>query len=145
MVLTNGAIIYKFIRASCIHDQGGTESTNQALGKFANKGTVMLITVFLAFMILTGPVAVSLVIRVNAVPIHRLLIIILRYTNHSINAVLYCMSGSRFRNELMKTFPFRLCRKGTNLRSGFQSLSSLNGNSTSATVTSTVSVTASPH
>ena len=41
MVLTNGAIIYKFMRASCARDQSGTQSTNQALSKSANRGTAM--------------------------------------------------------------------------------------------------------
>ena len=63
MVLTNGAIIFKFMRALCARDQGGTQSTNQALSKSANRGTAMLITVSLAFLILTGPVAVSYIIN----------------------------------------------------------------------------------
>ena len=113
MVLTNGAIIYKFIQASCAHDQSGTESTNQALGKSASRGTVMLITVSLAFLILTGPVAVTYFITLGPDLLLRAVIVPMRYINHSINAVLYCVSGSRFRNELMKTFPFHLCRNKT--------------------------------
>ena len=143
MVLTNGAIIYKFMRASCARDQGGTESTNQALSKSANKGTAMLITVSVAFLLLTGPVAVSSIVALRFDPIQQLVVTTMRYINHSINAVLYCTSGSRFRNELLKTFPFNLCAKETNLRSGSQSVSSLTGNSTSATVTT--NVTASPN
>ena len=111
MVLTNGAIIYKFMRASCARDQGGTESTNQALAKTANKGTTMLITVSVAFLILTGPVAVTYFIALGPDLVLRAIIVLMRYTNHSINAVLYCVSGSRFRNELIKTFPFHLCTK----------------------------------
>ena len=147
MVLANGAIIYKFMQASCARDQGGTESTNQALSKSANRGTAMLITVAITFLLLTGPVAVfdnDVNLQIN--PITSAIIFILRYTNHSINAVLYCISGSRFRNELLKTFPFRVCRKKTtNPRSGSQSVSSLSGNSTRGTITSGVSVTASPN
>ena len=145
MVLTKEAIIYKFMRASCVRNQGGTESTNQALSKSANRGTAMLITVSLAFLILTGPVAVTYVIVTVIIdPVPDAVITTMRYANNSINAVLYCVSGSRFRNELMKTFPFRLCRTSTHLRRGSQSVSSLTGKSTSATVTSNVSVTASP-
>ena len=145
MVLTNGAIIYKFMRASWARDQGGTESTNQALSKSANKGTAMLITVSLAFLILTGPVAVTYVIVVDSDQILQAIIVIMRYTNNCINAVLYCMSGSRFRNEMMKTFPFWLCKKNTNnLRGGSQSASSLTGNSSPSTVTSSATVTAGP-
>ena len=111
MVLTNGAIIFKFMRALCARDQGGTQATNQALSKSANRGTAMLITVSLAFLILTGPVAVSYIITINPDPIQKAVTVLVRYINHSINAVLYCMSGSRFRKELTNTYPFRLCRK----------------------------------
>ena len=146
MILANGAIIYKFVGASCASGQGGTESTNQALIKSANKGTAMLITVSITFLVLTEPLAVldrSVDVQIN--PILYAIIVIFRYINHSINAVLYCISGSRFRNELMKTFPFRLCCKNTqNLRRGWHSESSLTGNSTRATSTSNVSATASP-
>ena len=145
MALCNGAIIYKFMQASCARDQGGTESTNQALSKAANKGTAMLITVSIMFLVLTGPVAIidnSVGDKVH--PITYAIMVLLRYINHSINAVLYCMSGSRFRNEVMKTFPFRFCRKGTNLHSGSQSVSSLTGKSTNVTVTSNVSAATSP-
>ena len=148
MVLANGAIIYKFMRAKCARDQGGTESTNQALSKSANRGTAMLITVSLTFVVLTGPVSIvdnSIGNRVSRITYA--IVYILRYINNSINAVLYCMSGSRFRNELMKTFPFRLCRKDTNnLCSGSQSISTLSRNSTRATIASNnVIVTSSPN
>ena len=142
MVLTNGAIIFKFMRASCTRDQGGTESTNQALSRSANRGTAMLITVSLAFLILTGPVAVTYNITTNPGPILRAVVVLLRYVNHSINAVFYCMVGSKFRNELMKTFPFRLCCKTTNiLHSGSKSVGSLVLNSA---ITSEITVTGSP-
>ena len=131
MVLTNGAIIYKFMRASWARDQSGTESTNQALSKSANKGTAMLITVSLAFLILTGPVAVTFNITTDPGPILRAIVVLLRYVNHSINAVLYCIVGSKFRIELMKTFPFRLCCKTTNNpRGGSKTVGSLVLNST---------------
>ena len=67
MFLTTGAIIYKFMRVSYARDQGGTESTNQALGKSANKGTAMLIIVSVAFLILTGPVAVTYFITLGQI------------------------------------------------------------------------------
>ena len=115
MVLTNGAIIYKFMRASCARHQGETESTNQALSKSANKGTAMLITVSITFIILTGPLAV--VDNDRTINVDQMMYDIfsfLRLLNQSINAVLYCIVGSRFRNELMTTFPFLLCQKETN-------------------------------
>ena len=48
MGFTNIAIIYKFIQAK-IAVKRGTESTNQALGKSAMRGTAILITVSLSF------------------------------------------------------------------------------------------------
>ena len=106
MILANGAIIYKFMRASCTRDQGGTESTNQALSKSANRGTTMLVAISLAFIVLTGPVAITLAITNDFGPMLQAVIVLVRYVNHSINAVLYCASGSRFRTELMKMYPF---------------------------------------
>ena len=114
MVLANGAIIYKFMRASCTRDQGGTESTNQALSKSANRGTTMLVSISLAFIVLTGPVAITLAITNDFDPMLQAVIVLIRYVNHSINAVLYCASGSRFRTELMKTYPFRICSNSRN-------------------------------
>ena len=144
MVLINGMIIYKFMRTSCVRDQGGTESTNQALSKSANRGTAMLITVSLAFLILTGPVAITYVIvTVTIDSVGDAVITTMRYSNNSINAVLYCVSGSRFRNELMNILPFRLFMQNTN-NCGSQSVSSLTGKSSNMTVTYNASVTASP-
>ena len=69
-------------------------------------------------------------------------VVLLSYVNHSINAVFYCASGSRFRTELMKTFPFRLCGKKINsLHNGSQRISSLVFNTTS---TSEISITPNP-
>ena len=132
----NIAIIYKFIMAKWQSHRGGTESTNQALSKAAFKGTAMLITVSTMFIILTGPVAI--VTSISAVNIHPMVytfMVIMRYINHAINGVLYIISGTRFRAELMKTFPFSLCRKP-------QSLASSNSTKNS-TIMSNVS-TASP-
>ena len=145
MILANGVIIYKFIQASCTRDQGGTQSTNQALSKSTNKGTAMLITVSITFLILTLPVTVIREREQQEDIILLASFVLLRYTNHSINAVLYCISGSRFRNELMKTYPFRFCTKsGNKLCRSSQSVSSLTGNSTRTTMTSNGNVTANP-
>ena len=144
MVLANGAIIYKFMRASCARDQDGTESTNQALRRSANRGTAMLITVSLAFLILTGPTAVFAFTFKPYPNIQNTVVSLLRYVNHSINALLYCASGSRFRTELMKTFPFHLCGKNIkNFQNGPQRISSVvfRSNSTSA---SEIGITPSP-
>ena len=103
MILANLAILYKFIKAK--YGNRGSQSTNQALSKSATRGTAMLLTVSFTFIILTGPIAfANSVFHGAAVPhvIYRSCITA-QYLNHGINGILYCISGSRFRNELKKT------------------------------------------
>ena len=116
MGAANVAIIYKFLMAKWQSRHGGTESTNQALSKSAFKGTAMLITVSTMFIILTGPVAiVTSITIVNIQPMIYAFMHIMKYTNHAINGLLYIISGSTFRAELMKIFPFSQCSKTKDL------------------------------
>ena len=106
MVIANCMIIFKFMMAKWQNRRGGTESVSQALSKSAVKGTVMLVTVSTAFIILTGPMAICLVVYGdNRIPflVHGS-VVLLQFLNHSINSVLYCITGSRFRHELIKIF-----------------------------------------
>ena len=105
MALANCAIIYIFIKAICQNRQSGTESTSQALSKFAGKGTAMLVTISVTFIVLTGPVSVIYSISIKPHPMARVTTHILGELNHAINGVLYCIVGARFRNELMKALP----------------------------------------
>ena len=115
MTLANCAIIYKFVSAMCQNRQSGTESTNQALSKFAGKGTAMLVTISVTFIVLTGPVSVIYFITVEPHPLARGIAYVLGDLNHAINGVLYCIVGSRFRKELVKTLS---CCKGTRCKTG---------------------------
>ena len=109
MFITNFAIVLKFITAKCTSNS--TESTNQALSKAATRGTAMVVTVSVTFLLLTAPTGVayaqSFIIRLEDVPLYRVFMNLTRYLNHSINGVLYIIVGARFRNELLKI----LCRK----------------------------------
>ena len=104
MIIANVAIAYKFLMAKIQSRGGGTESTNQALSKSAMKGTAMLLTVSFAFIILTGPIAFANAMWEIIPAVIFEITIMLQYLNHGVNCVLYCISGSRFRNELLKTF-----------------------------------------
>ena len=110
MFITNSAITFKFMRAKC-NLSNSSESTNQALGKAATRGTAMVVTVSVTFLLLTAPVgvdnALSHVVRLTQFPFYRLFMNLTQYLNHSINGILYCIVGSRFRTELFKIF----CRK----------------------------------
>ena len=110
MIISNVAIIYKFMMAKWRNRQGSnTESTSQALSKAATKGTAMLITVSVTFVILTGPTAVSAAIEGSPHPIESVVMNIMQYLNHSINGILYCLVGGKFRKELLKTI--NVCKK----------------------------------
>ena len=106
MFITNFAIVFKFMRAKC--KSNSTESTNQALGKSATRGTAMVITVSVTFLLLTAPTAVYMalfgVIDLPNNPLYRAFMNLTQYLNHSINGVLYIIVGSRFRKELIKIF-----------------------------------------
>ena len=102
MILANFAIIYKFINAKLKTNQGGTESTEQALSKSATRGTAMLLTVSFAFIFLTGPISLGQIFNDIPTLIHDVLLV-LQYINHGINGFLYCASGTRFRNEMKNT------------------------------------------
>ena len=109
MFITNFAILFKFMRAKCKNNC--TESTNQALVKVATRGTAMVVTVSVTFLLLTSPTGVNEALwHVNDLsknPMYRLFVNLTQYLNHSINGVLYCIVGTRFRKEFLKIF----CRK----------------------------------
>ena len=112
MSITNFAIVLKFMRAKCRQGQNNsTESTNQALIKSATRRTAMVITVSITFLLLTAPNGVDNIltyfIRLGKKPLYRVFMNSTQYLNHSINGILYCIVGSRFRRELFKIF----CRK----------------------------------
>ena len=104
MFTANCLIILKFMMAKWQSRQGRTESVNQALSKSATKGSAMLLTVAFAFIILTFPIVITFSIMVDPPQLLYGITVILQYLNHSMNGVLYCMSGTRFRKELRDLF-----------------------------------------
>ena len=106
--ITNFAIVVKFIRAKC-NQNNSSESTNQALAKSVTRGTSMVVTVSVTFLLLTTLTAMNTAlwshIRLSLdYPLYRAFMNLTQYLNHSINGVLYIIVGSRFRNELLKVF-----------------------------------------
>ena len=104
MFIINFAIVFKFMTAKC--KSNSTESTNQALSKSGTRGTAMVVTVSVTFLILTTPTAVELAlwprIKLSYNLVYNVIKNFAQYLNHSINGVLYCIVGSKFRNELLK-------------------------------------------
>ena len=104
--MTNFAIAFRFMAAKRNHN-ASTESTTQALAKSATRGTAMVVTVSITFLILTAPAAIHaasykwLALAYTS-PFYRAFMNLTMYLNHSINGILYCIVGSRFRGEIFK-------------------------------------------
>ena len=99
-----------------------TESTNQALVKSATRGTAMVVTVSVTFLLLNTPEGLKNAVPsllLEEIPWYRVLMNITSYLNHSING-LYCIVGTRFRTELSKIFCSKERSEGV---SSIQSLS----------------------
>ena len=105
-MITNFAIVFKCMTAKC--KSNSTESTDQALAKSATRGTAMVVSVSVTFLILTTPSAVNMALLPNTILQDNLVYDLIKnfaqYLNHSINGVLYCIVGSKFRNELLNLF-----------------------------------------
>ena len=105
MTFTNLAIIYKFVSVKWRNRQGNTDSTSQALSKSATRGTTMLLIISFAFITLTSPILVANGVWSNSIPILIFKsLLAIQYLNYGINGILYCIIGSRFRNELKNLF-----------------------------------------
>ena len=118
MLLVNCTIIAKFMKAKyCEHIiQNSTESTSQTLNKYASKGTAMVVTVSVTFIVLTAPVAIDKVTgrKLTPYPLYFVFMISMQYLNHSINGVLYCIVGTKFRKELIKLLKCHWEKSGMN-------------------------------
>ena len=102
MVISSVAIASRFIYLK--RNMGnGLESTNIAVNKSAIRGTSTLLLLSITFIILTGPVSIYPAVAKAPNQIVITVFVLVQYLNHGINAVLYCLVGSRFRTELLKT------------------------------------------
>ena len=106
MLTTNIAIVFKFMTFKC-KSTNETESTDQALTKSATRGTAMKVIVSITFLLLNTPEGLRNAVpslALEEIPWYRVFMNFTSYLNHSINGVLYCIDGTRFRTELSKLF-----------------------------------------
>ena len=106
MFFTNFAIVFKFMTAKC-NQSNSTKSTNQALVKSATRGTAMVVTASVTFLLLTAPTAVHTAMYrwypiTMHFPLYYPFMNLTQFLNHSINGVLYIIVGSKFRDEFRK-------------------------------------------
>ena len=103
MLLANVAIICKLMVIKC----KGISHTNESVSKSSTRGSVMVVTVSLAFIILISCRAVdsAIKLRISSDPYGFVFVTSMQHLNHSINGPLYCIFGGKFRNELLKVMP----------------------------------------
>ena len=117
MLIANTAIIYKLMYIK----YKGISHTNESVSKSSSRGSVMVVTVSLAFIILTSPRSVDSAIKfkLSTHPFGSFSIVFMQYLNHSINGILYCIFGQKFRNELSKAM---LCFKKNRMKNSSASI-----------------------
>ena len=68
----------------------------------------MVVTVSITFLLLTAPTAVYNALyrfySLGSLPLYVAYMNLTQYLNHSINGILYCIVGTRFRNEMFKKY-----------------------------------------
>jgi len=86
--------------------------SSMTLGRHRTKTTVMLLVVSFAWLVLTIPFALcGFIFAVGDIDVEQAALLmpfkavafLLMYTNHAVNFYLYCLTGSKFRRELIDT------------------------------------------
>ena len=107
MMTANATIIFKMMcarkNANKVGDVGSVHAPQgTALSKNAKRTTFMLLSVSLLYCVTTMPVSTYYALTKEAPQLTHALLTNLGYFNHSINFVLYCLTGSKFRSEVTK-------------------------------------------
>ena len=99
MVTCNIGIIVKLISA-----KRGSKTVSNALSKGAKRITIMLVGISILFVVCTLPYAVMYQVHLDVSTNFYAVIILLMYTNHSVNIIIYAVTNIQFRRELTKMF-----------------------------------------
>ena len=76
----------------------------------------MVVTVSVTFIVLTAPVSIDQALgrKLTPFPLYYAFMTSMQYLNHSINGVLYCIVGTKFREEMVKLLKCQRKRSGVN-------------------------------
>ena len=107
MSVCNSAIIFKLLHTK-YKNIDNNKTGNVSLTKAAKRITIMLVSVSVSFIVCTLPYAVLYQVDLNVSTYSYVVIILLMYTNHSVNIIVYYVSNSQFRRELRKMFCCKL-------------------------------------
>ena len=117
VLLFNGAIILRLWLSSSLirgsHGESARRGTNPQ-----HKITVMLLIVSFVWLVLTGPFTLEPLLRLDGdrggrslarLYLSKSICFLMLYTNHSINFYIYCVTGRKFRLQLLEMF-WTCCR-----------------------------------
>ena len=103
MFLCNTAIVIKLILTK-YQSIGANKNRNVTLTKATKCITIMLVSVSVLFIVCTLPYAVLYNLDIDVFTYPYTVIILLMYTNHSVNIIVYCTTNNQFRKELCNMF-----------------------------------------
>ena len=102
MLACNIAIVLKLLLAKYKKTTDNNEIGNMSLSKAAKGITVMLISVSVLFVICTLPYAVIYQVQIDVSTYSYAVIILLMYTNHSVNIIVYSFTNKQFKKEMQR-------------------------------------------
>ncbi len=114
--ILNVSIITKLIIARM---RSNSDSSQNTLSKTAVNSSIMLLSVSVTFLIHTVPFSISWVMRKVDDTLHPMfswfyaITLFLFYSNHSVNAILYCLVAPKFRREMLRLL---CCCQGNKIR-----------------------------
>ena len=104
MFIFNTAIIFKLYQAKKENKENRAGSVT--LSKAATGVTIMLVCVSIMFIVFTMPYAIVFHSGIDTGTYKYAVILQLMYLNHSVNIVVYSLTNSRFKKEMIKVLCF---------------------------------------
>ena len=102
MFACNIVIVLKLLLAKYKKTADNNEIGNMSLSKAAKGITIMLISVSVLFIVCTLPYAVIYQVRIDVSTYSYAVIILLMYTNHSVNIIVYSFTNKQFKKEMQR-------------------------------------------
>lgn len=97
MIFSNTAIVVKLVLSK-------KHESNSTLSKASNSITIMLIGTCVMFITFTLPYAVYYSVNLNMSSYLYAAFVLMMYSNHTFNFVVYILSNRQFRKELLRLF-----------------------------------------
>ena len=112
VITLNSLIIYRLNTNPNLLREESARSNSGSTSQPRERISVLLLTVSFTWFLLMLPFSlIGFVSFLHNVRVLRVVCFMLMYTNHSINFLLYCLTGRKFRHELMRMLKICPCEK----------------------------------